>query len=271
MINEERAMKPYYQEGRIKIYHGDCLEVMPQLREACAGVVYTDPPFAATGGSTNGRVSDADTQFFEHWFNDVVEEIRRCSSPSTCWMFHCDWRTIGCIAKAVARSGRNIPSQAFRLTQALYWHRGSLGMGSPFRNVVEMIGFARGPRWCNNIPKNIPTLIEEPWPYGFKPHHGAEKPVPLIERLLRLIEPTGHVGILDPFMGSGATLVAARNLGRYATGIEIEEKYCETAAKRLSQGPLFPPAVKDSTRLTDGAVNSGSCSDGELPTKREQS
>jgi site-specific DNA-methyltransferase (adenine-specific) len=232
-------LTPYYEHAGITLYHGDCLDVMPRLSEACAGVIYTDPPFAAAGGSTNGRTLDADTQFFEHWFLSVCEGMRRCSSPSSAWIVHCDWRTIGSVQRCVARAGRNIRSEAFRVTQALYWDRGSIGMGSPFRNQVEMLAFVPGPRWESAMTKDVPTLIREPWPYGLKENHGAEKPVKLIQRLLSLIEPTGTYTTLDPFAGSGTTLVAAKNLGRRAIGIEIEERYCEIAAQRLSQEVLF--------------------------------
>lgn len=68
-------------------------------------------------------------------------------------------------------------------------------------------------------------------PVGDERQHPAEKPVSLIEQLLPVCVST----VLDPFCGSGTTLIAAKNTGRSAIGIEIEEKYCEIAAKRLSQ------------------------------------
>lgn len=68
-------------------------------------------------------------------------------------------------------------------------------------------------------------------------HHPAPYPVALAARIIRLSTWPGEL-VLDPFMGSGSTLIAARNLGRRAVGIEVSERYCEIAATRLSQGAL---------------------------------
>jgi hypothetical protein len=69
-------------------------------------------------------------------------------------------------------------------------------------------------------------------------HHKNEKPIGLMRRLIRLLSDSGQI-ICDPFMGSGTTLRAAKDLGRKAIGIEIEERYCEIAANRLRQEVLF--------------------------------
>lgn len=71
-----------------------------------------------------------------------------------------------------------------------------------------------------------------------KAPHPTTKPLKLMSELMRLFSNEDEL-ILDPFMGSGTTLRAAKDLGRKAIGIEIEEKYCEIAAKRLSQEVLF--------------------------------
>jgi len=133
--------------------------------------------------------------------------------------------------------GERMSSSArdWEVTQALVWDRGGIGMGSPFRNSFEMIAFARGPEFsADDWPKTMGTVIREPWPYGKHDHHGSEKPVALMRRFVGLTEGT----LLDPFMGSGSTLVAAKDLGRQAIGIEIEERYCEIAAGRLAQRVL---------------------------------
>lgn len=69
-------------------------------------------------------------------------------------------------------------------------------------------------------------------------YHKAQKPLELIRTLISLFS-EAHELVLDPFMGSGTTLRAAKDLGRRATGIEIEEKYCEIAVKRLAQEVLL--------------------------------
>jgi len=69
--------------------------------------------------------------------------------------------------------------------------------------------------------------------------HPTEKPIELYCSFIELFTDAGDL-ILDPFMGSGTTLVAAKQLGRKAIGIEIEERYCEVAVKRLAQGVLLP-------------------------------
>jgi site-specific DNA-methyltransferase (adenine-specific) len=114
-------------------------------------------------------------------------------------------------------------------------------MGTAWRNSTELIIAARGhsARWTGGAAGSV---------LRFSPVASASRvhPVDKPESLLRaLIEPiTAPSGlVLDPFAGGGSTLVAARSLGRRAVGVELDEKYCEQAALRLSQADLFGGAA----------------------------
>lgn len=234
-------MKPYYEADGIVIYHGDALDVLPRLGVASGGFV-TDPPYTAAGGSTNGRSNDADTQFFRFWMSAALQAITASVRPNASGFLFCDWRTVGEVTAAMRMRGDRMRDAGWSVSQALVWDRECIGLGSPFRNSFEMIAFARGPLWQSDLPKNLPTVVRHRWPYSAHPFHGAEKPVGLCRQLVEWSVPAGDV-VLDPFIGSGTTLLAALQSGRRAIGIEVEERYCEIAAKRLSQSVMDFGAV----------------------------
>jgi site-specific DNA-methyltransferase (adenine-specific) len=233
-------MKPYYEHAGITIYHGSCLDVLPRL-PCLPSVLVTDPPYTAAGGSTNGRTSDADTQFFEFWLRAVSNIVRGAMHPEARGFVFCDWRTSGLIAAAFREPGERQTAKGWSCSQRLVWDREHIGLGTPFRNSFEMIAVVGGmdADW-SHMPKNIPTIVRHRWPYGAKEFHGAEKPVGLLRQLLTWADPCDVPGriVIDPFMGSGSTLVACKQTGRIAIGIEQEERYCEIAAKRLQQEAL---------------------------------
>lgn len=215
---------------------GNCLDAMAAMPDASFDAVVTDPPFTAAGGSTNGRSGghSADGQFFVHWLSDVFQQIRRIVKPSGCGFVFCDWRTLGLVAECATPRGNRQTEESWRVSQALVWDRESIGLGAPFRNSWEMIAFVRGPAYQSDLPKNLPNLIRCRWPYGRHPHHGAEKPVDLVSQLIRWALPAGRGHLIDPFAGSGTTLVAAARLGIDATGIEIDETNAGIAKGRLA-------------------------------------
>ena len=216
-------MKPYYDHAGITIYHGDCREVMPQLPQVDA--VVTDPPYgiAYRSGMTghNGGVSlpgiegDEDTSLRDY----VIQWA--AGKPAI-----------------VFGSWKRSRPQGTRMV--LTWHKGShVGMGdieTPWKpNTEEVYIIGRGfSGHRDSSVLDYPALVS--WnstKHGRK--HAHEKPVGLMKALVSKC-PDGT--ILDPFMGSGSTLVAAKLCGRKAIGIEIEERYCEIAANRLAQEVL---------------------------------
>ena len=173
-----------------RIEQGDALELLRTLEDESVDAVVTDPPFTAAGGSTNGRTSGADGQFFTFWLRAVFDELRRVTRPEGCAFMFCDWRTIGTVAAVASPLGERQTEKAWTVTQGLVWDRECSGLGSPFRNAFEMIAFARGPKYQSTLPKDIPTLIRCRWPYGHHAHHAAEKPVDLVRQLVEWATPS---------------------------------------------------------------------------------
>lgn len=205
-------MKPYYERDGITIYHGDARDVLPCVE---ADVLVTDPPFGIafksgwTGSSIQG---DEDT------------EVRDCVLG---W-----WRPRP--ALVFASASQEVPDDA---KATLIWHRPGSGMGDlafPWKPDYEFI-HVYGEGFCST--ERGTSVLTEAWDmFRGDAYHPHQKPAPLLRRLIRNCPPGI---ILDPFMGSGTTLRAAKDLGRKAIGIEIEERYCEIAAKRLSQEVLL--------------------------------
>lgn len=192
-------MKPYHDDGNgIVIYLGDCRELMIPH-----DVVLTDPPYGL-------RYRQPRTNPVGGWSvrGDDAWSFTRPSGPFVVWGANSskDYADCGWLVWDKKRYGRDL------------YGDGELAATNRFRGVRVFTS-----RWDRDNGD------------GWTGAHPTEKPVHLMEWCLSFL-PVGVV--LDPFMGSGSTLVAAKNLGRKAIGIEIEERYCEVAAERLSQGVL---------------------------------
>jgi len=122
----------------------------------------------------------------------------------------------------------------YRVQGMVVWDKGSMGLGNGFRSQHELVCHAS---------KGVPTVADRGignvlrYPREPPVDHPSPKPEALMYRLIECVTESGDL-VLDPFMGAGTTLRAAKNAGRRAIGIEVEERYCEIAAKRLGQGVL---------------------------------
>lgn len=219
------------------IQHGDCLDVLPKIPQGSVDAVVTDPPFAITGGLSNGMTSRNDTQFFEHWFADVARELIRVTKPEGCMFLWCDWRTVNVLDRAFARASERY--SPWWVSQVIVHDRDMIGMGAPFRNQCDWIAVVRGRKtdWGERIPKTTPNIFREYSYYGKHVNHPAEKLVSAARRLVEWAAPEGGV-ILDPFAGSSTTCVAAREARRRWIGIERDDEHVETSKARLAQGAL---------------------------------
>ena len=198
--------KPYYDDGNgIVIYHGDCREILPHLPKV--DLVLTDPPYGIARVMKGGKGTG-------HW---------TLLSDGNPWDYEApDLNFMMQAAPTFVIWGGNY----FPLTPSRCW------LVWDKQNAVPTMG------QCELAWTSLDRPIQRfSWPVGnAKDGHPTQKPLELIAWSIEQSRTSGT--ILDPFMGSGTTLRAAKDLGRKCIGIELEEKYCEIAAKRLSQEVL---------------------------------
>lgn len=216
-------MTPYYEQDGITIYHGDCLEVIPQLVQV--DLVLTDPPYNAGKQYGEGTDDSRPTWEYIRWLAEAID--------------YCELASRGMVLVFLSVNGMLDLSARKRPRHVCVWDK-------PMSFSPRQGGSCFLPHW-------EPCLVYgKPWGDGGRVpgyslpdvwHHSPAKrnghPCPKPESLMRQILLALPVGsVLDPFCGSGTTLVEAKRLGWKATGIEIEERYCEIAAKRLAQRVL---------------------------------
>lgn len=212
--------EPYYQDDLVTLYCGDALEVTEWL---AADVLVTDPPYGVAWKS--GTMSNAKQPIVDKVNNDENASVR--DKALKAW---------GGKPALVFGSWR-VPKPD-NVSHRLIWHKKSNIPGmraTPWYSADEEI-YVIGKTFTGKPEQNVlVTNDRRDGAYGevARLGHPTPKPVGLLERLVAKC-PEGVIA--DPFVGAGSTLLAAKNLGRRAIGVELEEKYCETAAKRLSQG-----------------------------------
>ena len=210
-------MSIYYQDDLVTLYHGDCLE-RPEWWTG-ADVLVTDPPYGMAYQS--GWVRDRTDRAIA---GDDTTGVRDAALHA--------WGNRPALIFGTWRAER--PRDARTL---LIWDKGLVGMGAldlpwgPSHEEIYVLGTGFVGKRGKSVLHIQGLTSTDPERFG----HPTPKPVPLMETLIAHCPPGC---IADPFAGSGSTLVAAKLLGRKAVGVELEEKYCEIAARRLSQGVL---------------------------------
>ena len=206
-------MSIYYSDDKVTLHHGDCLEITDWLN---ADVLITDPPYGMNAALTRTAI---DVPIANDHDTEIRDRVLDCWGARPAIVFG-HWR-------------KPRPAKVRHLG---VWDKVHMALGSPaapFATTHEEFYLLGEGDWN---PGRRPTVLRFPNLLGSsRPDHPTPKPVGLMEALIDAAPP-GVVG--DPFAGSGATLIAARNCGRRAIGIELEERYCEVIAKRLSQGVL---------------------------------
>ena len=252
-------MKPYYDSDGITIFHGDCLDVLSTLETVDHAL--TDPPYArdvyARLSAPNSHARSADAKDIGLGRTMKLNNGARIAALVAGEIGHID-EMLDPVAVELARL---VLRWALVFSDVETCHRWRLALeGSGMR-------YVRTGAWVKPDPmpqfsSDRPAVGFEPatichaqgkmrWNGGGKaatwthniskgearPDHPCPKPLPLMRELVSLFTDPGDT-ILDPFMGSGTTLRAAKDLSRKAIGIEVEERYCEIAAKRMAQAVL---------------------------------
>lgn len=213
-------MTPYYQDDLVMLYHGDCREVTAWLE---ADVLICDVPYGIDYKSGSRRQTlaasiegDTDTTVRDHILAFWGDE-----KPA---LIFGTWR---------------IPRPAATHTRLVWDTKGALGMGNlsvpwkPSDQEIYVLGYGFEGHRGSNVLRHAPVQS-----LGYNGReHPHEKPIGLMHDLVDKC-PASWV-IADPTAGTGPTLAAAKQLGHRAVGVELDERYCEIAAKRLAQDTLF--------------------------------
>jgi len=214
-------MRPYYERNGITIYHGDCRDVLPNL--AIADVAIIDPPYGIDENS------------------DKQKSRGKLAKPGNYGEFHWDKKldreTIGLVMQTSVNQvifGGNYYADWLPASSAwIVWDKDNGNNDfadcelawTSYRKAVRKFVY----RWNGMLQQDMKNKEER--------YHPTQKPLALMKWVIQnYLQPNDS--ICDSFMGSGSTLVAAKLLNHTAIGIDIEERYCEIAAKRLSQDTL---------------------------------
>jgi len=230
---------------------GDCLEVMQGIESDSIDAMVTDPPYCSGGFSetakrqAKGQGLRSETIRDVGWFiNDnmssagliwllrtmAVEAYRLLRDGASLTLFT-DWRMVPHLAPALESSG-------LRYQNMLIWDKGNPGLGTGFRPQYEVIlHLVKGTGRFHDFSAG--NVLRESRVGAAERLHQTEKPVELLQRIVRVVCPTGGL-VLDPFMGSGSTGVAAVSEGMRFIGIERALEHVETARRRLSGEEVRP-------------------------------
>lgn len=215
----------YYQDSHVTIYHGDCREIIPSV--GTFDLVATDPPYGIGFTEYESHIDTVDG--YESFIQGIIYESEKhihngwvvvFQTAQRCRLWHKtfdrEWKILA-YPKTFSQIFKNIGPRA-STDYALFWP-----IGTP------QTPKCHNKDWCISETSDMVNR-----PKG----HPCPRPIQQMEHVVSTFSNHGHT-ILDPFGGIGTTGRAAKDLGRKCVLIEIEEKYCEIAAKRMAQEVLF--------------------------------
>lgn len=221
----------HLQDVKSDLHLGDCLEILKQIPDQSVDLVLTDPPYGMDFQSDWKK--DKSKRFPKIindkkpfiWFLNDAFRVTKNGGAIACFT---DWKNQETWRMAIEIAG-------FQIKSHVIWDRDVHGMGdlkSSFGPRHDVVWFATKGKFSfkNKRPASV---IRSRRPIGDSIIHPNEKPIELMESLIHSLS-TQHDIVLDPFMGSGSTGVATKNLNRHFIGIEKDENYFEIARKRIN-------------------------------------
>lgn len=230
------------------IHNQSCLEGLRALPDACVDLIFTDPPYYQyraqnIAGLKNHK--DVVTEFefdgfkseeeYLRFLEDVLIECFRVSKPGAAGYLWCGDDFVSYLNRMVERVG-------FQFRKVIHWHKTNpfpaIYTRKMYANSMEMlVHFSKGtPKTWNHKPVNqMHNFIETPICMGKeRTSHKTQKPLKVCLPFIEISSNEGEL-VLDPFMGSGSTAVAARKLNRNFIGFELNPDYCKIAQERIEQ------------------------------------
>jgi site-specific DNA-methyltransferase (adenine-specific) len=223
---------PYWQGDGITLYHGDCREVLPHLAPGSVDLVMTDPPFSVPvkyqdADGVHPR-SWGDLMVMEPFFADVLGKMRRVVKDTGQTYICCDGDTYPVFYK--------VAYSLWPQSHMLVWYKPTGRRGRGWLHSHELVLHLRTADtiYAEGFRQDVIGIMPV---RTLNRQHPAEKPGDLWSFLSESM-PKPIFTVLDPFAGAGGLLEWAKVRGLKAIGVEIEERYCERAARRLAQGIL---------------------------------
>lgn len=237
-------MTPYYSDDAVTIFLGDCREVLPSL--SGVGQVLTSPPYNLNGDGHQSGGMSKEWSALGSGYNSHADNMPH--GEYVAWqreVLRLAWGALTDDGAIYYNHKPRVGGNTVRLPFELVPH------DMPIRQVVT---WDRGSGFCRNTTHYVPRYewvlviakpafrintrsVDDLWAIPFETGGAHPAPFPL-KLAARAIATTDATLVLDPFMGSGTTLRAAKDLGRKAIGVELDERYCEIAAKRMAQEVL---------------------------------
>ena len=233
--------------GDATLYLGDCREVLPTLGPASVDMLWTDPPYGHKNhdGDLNSRLNEHRNLESKPIANDGAAEMRelvdfalceatRILKPDCCCCCCCCCGGGG-PSPTFAWVADRMDSKGLSFFHAVVWDKNNPGLGWRYRRQYEMVMVSHlkgGKLAWNETESAVPNIFKMMPPRERK--HPNEKPLQLVHQFVRKHTNHGDL-ILDPFMGSGTTGVAALQLGRKFIGIELDHEYFDISCRRMEE------------------------------------